>query len=67
MLYPNNVPRVQERSGRSERAEQCSELPGHGGQDGLLAEGYVAKISMLILATYPEAALNVTIRSQNQN
>ena len=36
---PNNVPNV----------------PGHGGQDGLLAEGYVAKISMLILATYPEA------------
>ena len=34
---PNNVPNV----------------PGHGGQDGLLAEGYVAKIS--ILATYPVA------------
>ena len=48
---PNNVPNV----------------PGHGGQDGLLAEGYVAKISMLILATYPEAALDVTIRNQNQN
>ena len=39
---PNNVPNV----------------PGHGGQDGLLAEGYVAKISTLILATYPEAALD---------
>ena len=36
-------------------------------KDGLLAEGYVAKISMLILATYPEAALDVTIRNQNQN
>ena len=36
---PNNVPNI----------------PGHGGQDGLLAEGYVAKISMLILVTYPEA------------
>ena len=48
---PNNVPNV----------------PGHGGQDGLLAEGCVAKISMLILATYPEAALDVTIRNQNQN
>ena len=24
-------------------------IPGHGGQDGLLAEGYVAKISMLRL------------------
>ena len=48
---PNNVPNV----------------PGHGGQDGLLAEGYVAKISMLILATYPVAALDGTIRSQNQN
>ena len=39
---PNNVPNI----------------TGHGGQDGLLAEGYVAKISMLILATYPEAALD---------
>jgi hypothetical protein len=29
--------------------------PGHVGQDGLLAEGYVAKISMLILAKYPVA------------
>ena len=48
---PNNVPNV----------------PGHGGQDGLLAEGYVAKISMLILATYPEAALDGTVRNQNQN
>ena len=48
---PNNVPNV----------------PGHGGQDGLLAEGYVARISMLILAIYPVAALDVTIRSQNQN
>ena len=48
---PNNVPNIS----------------GHGGQDGLLAEGYVAKISMLILATYPDAALDVTIRSQNQN
>ena len=36
---PNNVPNI----------------PGHGGQDGLLAEGCVAKISMLILATYPVA------------
>ena len=36
---PNNVPNI----------------PGHLGQDGLLAEGYVAKISMLILAAYPEA------------
>ena len=36
---PNNVPNV----------------PGHLGQDGLFAEGYVAKISMLILATYPVA------------
>ena len=41
---PNNVPNI----------------PGHGGQDGLLTEGYVAKISMLILATYPVAALDVT-------
>ncbi len=48
---PNNVPNI----------------PGHGGQDGLLAEGYVAKISMLILATYPVAALDGTIRNQNQN
>ena len=48
---PNNVPNI----------------PGHGGQDGLLAEGYVAKISMLILAAYPEAALDVTMRKQNQN
>ena len=48
---PNNVPNV----------------PGHGGQDGLLAEGYVAKISMLILATYPVAALDGTVRNQNQN
>ena len=48
---PNNVPNV----------------PGHGGQDGLLAEGYVAKISMLILATYAVAALDGTIRNQNQN
>ena len=44
---PNNVPNI----------------PGHGGQDGLLAAGYVAKISMLILATYPVAALDVTIRN----
>ena len=42
-------------------------IPGHGGQDGLLAEGYVAKISMLILATYPVAALDGTVRNQNQN
>ena len=58
---PNNVPNI----------------PGHGGQDGLLAEGcrqdgllaegYVAKISMPILATYPVAALNGTIRNQNQH
>ena len=48
---PNNVPNI----------------PGHGGQDGLLAEGYVAKISMLILATYLVAVLEVTIRNQNQN
>ena len=41
--------------------------PGHVGQDGLLAEGYVAKISMLILATYPVAALDGTVRNQNQN
>ena len=48
---PNNVPNI----------------PGHGGQDGLLAEGYVAKISMLISATYPVAALDGTVRNQNQN
>ena len=48
---PNNVPNI----------------PGHGGQDGLLAEGYVAKISMLILATYPVSALDATIPTQNQN
>ena len=42
-------------------------VPGHGGQDGLLAEGYVAEIGMLILATYPVAALDGTIRNQNQN
>ena len=48
---PNNVPNV----------------PGHGGQDGLLAEGYVTKIGMPILATYSVAALDGTIRSQNQN
>ena len=41
---PNNVPNIS----------------GHVGQDGLSAEGYVAKISMLILATYPVAALDVT-------
>ena len=48
---PNNVPNI----------------PGDGGQDGLLAEGYVVEIGMPILATYPEAALNGTIRNQNQN
>ena len=41
-------------------------ISGHGDQDGLLAED-VAKISMLILATHPVAALDVTIRSQNEN
>ena len=121
VLNPNSVPRVQkcsERSGRSERAERCSE---HSRTCWLLAEGYVAKISMLrlnigsgsahafrltssvqggpppppwgdevrlslsmhqmslsmhepmliqsmlILATYPAAALDVTIRKQRQN
>ena len=48
---PNNVPNI----------------PGCGGQDGLSAEGCVAKIGMLILATYPVAALDGTIRNQNQN
>ena len=41
-------------------------IPGHVGQDGLLAEGYVAKMSMPILATDPVAAWEGTTRNQNQ-
>ena len=52
MLNVPNVPNV---------PNDVPNISGHGGQDGLLAEGYVAKISMLILATYPVAALDVKI------
>ena len=123
VLYPNNVPGVQERSERSERAERCSEhswaCSGHvakismlrlnigsgklsscmlsiglgpkceqgkGGQPrplprmalgpwpmlsmhelSLSMPEPMLSLSMLILATYPEAALDVTIRNPNRN
>ena len=68
-MFPDfrNVPNVQNVPNVLNVPNNVPNISGHGGQDGLLAEGYVAKISMLILATYPVAALDVTIRSQNQN
>ena len=42
VVYPNNVPGVQERSERAERSEQCSE-------HSWACSGHVAKISMLRL------------------
>ena len=84
-MFPGsrNVPNVPDVPNVTNVPNNVPNVPGHGGQDGLLAEGYVAKISMLrlnigsgmhelslsmlILATYPEAALYVTIRNPNQN
>ena len=80
VLYPNNVPGIQEcsesseRAERSECAEQCSEhfwaCSGHRTLDFVRWTLYVGLCTLdigLILATYPVDALDVTVRNQNQN
>ena len=44
---------------------QCAKLSMH--ELSLRMPEPMLSLSMLILATYPEAALDVTIRNQNQN
>ena len=74
VLYPNDVPRSQGRSERSERAEQRSEhfwaCSGHRTLDFVRRTLYGGLCTLdigLILATYPVDALDVTVRNQNQN
>ena len=59
VLYPNVVPGSQGRSERSERSEQCSE---HFWACSGRWTSYVGHV-----ATYPEAALDITIRNQKKN
>ena len=50
-MFPGsrNVPNVPDVPNVPNVPNNVPNIPGHGGQDGLLAEGYVAKISMLRL------------------
>ena len=58
-----NVPNVPDVPNVPNVPNNLPNIPGHGGRDGLLAERYVAKIGMLILATYPEAPFETKMKT----